>query len=100
MPPASNVPGAAEQNDLPTIPLTRLQRHNLLLRFTAEGRHRRKLYRLALEREWNSIIAPAYDQENDIPGTDALGDEEIAFDAYMFERLDRYDSDFDAKKVD
>jgi hypothetical protein len=82
------------------IPLNRLQRINLLRRFNAEGRHRRRLLRLELEREWDAEIAPAYDQENDIPGGDRLLDEDIAFDGYMSERLARYDSDFALKKVD
>jgi hypothetical protein len=82
----------------PRIPLNRLQRHNLMKRFNAEGRYRRRLYKAQLEREWDSHIAPAFDQENDRPNEIALMDEEIAFDGYMCQHLDRFDSDLALKK--
>jgi hypothetical protein len=39
----------------PPIPLNRLQRHNLLKRFNAEARHRRRMFKLKLERDWEII---------------------------------------------
>ena len=58
-----------------SIPLNRLQRHNLIRCFSAEGRYRRRLFRLQLEREWETQVAPAFDQENDLPGAEAMLDE-------------------------
>jgi hypothetical protein len=81
----------------PSVPMTRAQRHNLLRCFTAEGRHRRKLFREQLNQEWESHIAPAFDQENDVPGQ-ALMDEEIAYDSMVAQRLALYDSDYELKK--
>jgi hypothetical protein len=54
---------------------------------------------LTLQREWESQVAPAYDQENECPGAEALVDEEIAFDNFMSERLNRFDSDLEVKKA-
>jgi hypothetical protein len=47
------------------------------------------MYRAQLEREWDAQIAPVYDQENDTPDGDALVDEEVAFDEYLFQRLEQ-----------
>jgi hypothetical protein len=41
------------------------------------------LYRRQLQHEWESEIAPAFDQENDRPNEEAMMDEEIAFDGFM-----------------
>jgi hypothetical protein len=86
--------------DRPSVPLTRLQRRSLLKRFTSEGRIRRRAYRRSLRWDWEVNVAPAYDQKNDRPDGEPLGDEEIAFVDFMSQRLDRFDQDFDAKKVD
>jgi hypothetical protein len=94
LPPILELPNTA------SIPLNRLQRHNLLKRFNAEGRHLRRVHRAELEREWDEIIAPAFDQENDVSDGAMLVEEEVAFDEYMFERLARYDEDFEAEKAD
>jgi hypothetical protein len=51
-------------------------------RFNAEARYRRRIFKAQLEREWESNVAPAFDQENDLPNEVALMDEEIAFDGY------------------
>jgi hypothetical protein len=53
-----------------------------------------------MEREWESQVAPAFDQENDDPRADTLGGEEIAHDSFMYERLARFDSDYELKKED
>ena len=80
------------------VPIDKQQRTLLLRKFIAEGRYRRRMYRSELEREWESQIAPSYDQENDFSGSEVLVDEEIAFDGFMAERLARYDLDFDEKR--
>jgi hypothetical protein len=82
----------------PPIRLTRLQRHNLVRRFNAESRYQRRLYKHQLQREWDSEIAPAFDQENDRPNEEAMMNEEIAFDGFMCERLNRFDEDIALKK--
>jgi hypothetical protein len=38
---------------------------------------------MELQQEWDSQVAPRFDQENDDPDEAALMDEEIVFDAYM-----------------
>jgi hypothetical protein len=85
---------------MPPIPLNRLQRHNLVKRFHAEGRYRRRVFKAQLDCEWESKIAPAFDQENDLPNEEALMDEEIAFDDFMCQRFHRFDSDFALMKYD
>ncbi len=82
----------------PSVPMTRTQRHNLLRCFTAEGRFRRRLFREQLNREWETHIAPSFDQENDVPGDGELMDEEVAYDSMVAQRLAHYDSDYERKK--
>jgi hypothetical protein len=82
----------------PPIRLNRLQRHNLVRRFNAEARHRRKLHKRQLLQEWESEVAPAFDQENGLPNDEAMMDEELAFDGFMCQRLDRFDEDVASKK--
>ncbi len=45
-------------------------------------------------------MAPHFDQENDDPDGAALMDEEIVFDAYMHQRLSRFDDDLVLHKED
>jgi hypothetical protein len=82
----------------PPVRLNRLQRHNLVRRFNAEARHRRRLYRKELQREWESEYAPAFDQENDRPNEEEMMDEEIAFESFMCQRLNYFDEDVVLKK--
>jgi hypothetical protein len=42
----------------PAIPLNRVHCHNLVRRFNAEARHRRRIFKAQLERDWESNVAP------------------------------------------
>jgi hypothetical protein len=87
-------------HEQPCVPLTKTQRRMMVRRFGKEGRSRRRAFKLALQRDWESHVAPAYDQENDRPGAEPLVEEEIAYDHFMIERLNRFDSDLEDKKAD
>jgi hypothetical protein len=88
------------RDDRPFIPLTTVQRRLLMKRFNAEGKRRRRLFRIQLIQEWESTVAPAYDQENADPKGETMVDEEIVFDGYLHERLAQFDSDLDLQKTD
>jgi hypothetical protein len=92
-------PGPGDAVGYSHVPLTKPQRRMMVKRFRAEGRHRRMTFKWALQREWEAEVAPAYNQENDRPGAEALMDEDIAFDNFMVERLNRFDSDLEDKKT-
>jgi hypothetical protein len=72
----------------------------MMRRFKAEGRRRRHSFKLELQQEWESQVAPRFDQENDVPDGAELMDEEIAFDAYLHQRLSRFDDDLQLQKED
>ncbi len=89
--------GGEEQ---PPVRLTKPLRRTFMRRFTTEGRHRRQQFRVQLQREWESQVAPRYDQEDDDPDGAKLLDEEIFFDGYMHQRLARFDDDLELAKED
>jgi hypothetical protein len=73
--------------DLLSAPLTRLQTQQMVKRFRAEGKSRRRQFKKDLRWEWENQVAPAFDQENDKPGADILIDEEYAHHDFMSVRL-------------
>jgi hypothetical protein len=86
--------------DTPVIPLTSTQLRLMKQRFRAEGRRRRRLFRIKLQQEWSSQVGPSYDQENGDPQAEALMDEEIVYDSYVAEHLAQFDDDFEMQKED
>jgi hypothetical protein len=86
--------------DTPVIPLTSTQVRMMKQRFRAEGRRRRRLFRIKLQQEWSSQVGPSYDQENGDPQAEALMDEEIVYDGYVAEHLAQFDDDFEMQKED
>jgi hypothetical protein len=87
-------------SDTPVIPLTSTQKRMSRQRFRAEGRRRRRLFRIHLQQEWSSQVGPFYDQENGDPQAEVLMDEEIVYDGYVAERLAQFDSDLEIQKED
>ncbi len=84
--------------DRPPGPLSKQDSRMMLRRFITEGRYQRRKFRTALNRDWESNVAPAFDQENDNPDL-ILVDEQIAFEDFMSQRLlAQYDQDFEMKK--
>jgi hypothetical protein len=92
--------GPVGGGDQPPVRLTPVLRRDLVRRFKAEGRRRRQAFRMELQREWESQVAPRFDQENDNPDGAALMDEETVFDAYIHRRLSRFDDDLAIQKED
>jgi hypothetical protein len=83
----------------PPTPLTKQQKRQMLKQCHAEGRRRRRMFRKELQRDWESQVAPAFDQENDHPDVKLI-DEESAYYDFMSSHLARYDDDLALKKVD
>ena len=83
--------------DLPPGPLSKDARR-VMRRFKAEGRYQRRKFRAALERDWESNVAPAFDQENDHPDKKYLVGEQAAYEDFMSQRLAQHDQDFEMKK--
>jgi hypothetical protein len=82
----------------PPEPLNKQQQRLMVKRFNAESRRRRRLFKKELQRDWESQVAPAFDQENGNPAADSLLDEEVAYHDFMTCRLDRFDEDLVCKK--
>jgi hypothetical protein len=87
-----------DEEKTPSIPLTRRQRRLLIKRFQAESRHRRRQFKKDLIRNWESKVAPSYDQENGNPDAPDLMDEELAYDGFMSHNLDQFDQDVEMKR--
>ncbi len=79
-------------------PLTRRQTRQMIKRFQAESRRRRRQFKADLQRDWDSQVAPTFDQENDNPDAATLIDEEVAYHDFMAIRLDRFDEDIEHKR--
>ncbi len=75
----------------PSAPLTPVERKHLVTLFKKENRQKRRQFKRNLHREWESQVAPAFDQENDKPDAPMLMEEEVAYTDFMRERLDRFD---------
>ena len=84
----------------PPAPLTKQQTRQMLKQFHAEGRRRRRMFRKELQRDWESQVSPAFDQENDHPDAKwNLIDEESAYHDFMSSSLARFDDDLTSKRV-
>jgi hypothetical protein len=68
---ADPIPPTLDSMVPPPVPLTQNDRRDLLLRFNLEGRLQRRLFRAASLKEWETVIAPTFDQENQ-PSKDSL----------------------------
>jgi hypothetical protein len=88
-----------ERGDPPSAFLTKHEKRRLVRRFKTESRHKRRQFKHNLQREWESQVAPVYDQENDNPDGAPLMEEEIAYTDYMHERLVRFDQDNEDAKL-
>ncbi len=62
--------------------------------FNAEGRYQRRLFREKTRQEWESTIAPVFDQEN----TDGQLALYASFEDFLWLRLSQYDSEFAERK--
>ncbi len=91
---------ADEKQAGPPAPLNSHQRRQMIKRFNTESRRRRRLFKKELQRDWESQVAPAFDQENGNPEADTLLDEEVAYHDFMSCGLDRFDEDLVSKKDD
>ena len=65
-----------------------------MILFNAEGRYQRRLFRERTQQEWESTIAPVFDQEN----TDGQLESYISFEDFLWHRLFQYDSEFATRK--
>jgi hypothetical protein len=84
----------------PPAPLTKQQTRQMLKQFHAEGCRRRRMFRKELQRDWESQVSPAFDQENDHPDAKwNLIDEESAYHDFMSSSLARFDDDLTSKRV-
>ncbi len=88
---------AAQSIAPPCVRLDQSHRRDPLRRFNLEGRIQRRLFRAASIREWDMVVAPAFDQGNQ-PSKDSL-DAEVSFAGFMHHRLSHFDSDLAEKKA-